>query len=188
MIQGVFKYGIKGPIYFYQIETKEEKKIRAYQLNIENAEEQLNIQLAYIATKALKINPNTRRRCGGKAASINNFIKKKLKTRGDRLNSRVNQLIHRDGGLAKLVEQIQELCIKHPNREQIIYEDRARAYQSPYCQAVFNANYIERLMDLLARSLELNSIEHAQAQIRKDITCKEDRYRSISVNQQEACN
>ena len=188
MIWGAFAYGVKGPVHFYRTETEEEKKTRAHQLDVENAEEQPNIWLAYMATEALKTNPATGKRRGGKATSINNFAKKKLKMRGDRSNGGIDWLIHRDGGLAKLVEWIQELRIKYPERDWVVYEDGARAHWSPHCQAVFDIHKIERLIDLPARSPELNSIEQAWAWIRKDITCKEGRLRGISSNWQEACN
>ena len=57
-----------------------------------------------MATKALKMNPDTRKCRGGKAVNINNFAKKRLKTRGNRSNGGIDWLIHRDGGLAKLVD------------------------------------------------------------------------------------
>ncbi|KAK0511029.1 hypothetical protein JMJ35_006581 [Cladonia borealis] len=84
MIWGAFGHGVRGPVHFYRTETEEEKQERAHQLDVENAEEQPNVWLAYMATEALKLNPDTGKRRGGKAASINNFAKKRLKTRGDR--------------------------------------------------------------------------------------------------------
>ena len=187
MIWGAFGYGVKGPVHFYKTETEEEKKQRAHQLDVENAEEHPNIWLAYMATEALKTNPDTGKRRGGKAAKINNFTKKKLKTRGDRSNGGIDWLIHRDGGLSKLVEWIQKLRAEHPKREWVVYEDGAKAHWSSHCQAVFDKNYIERLLDLPARSPEVNSIEHAWSWIRKDITRKEGRYRGVSTEWDKAC-
>ena len=140
-----------------------------------------------MATEALKMNPDIGKRRGGKAASINNFAKKRLKIRGDRSRGGVDWMVHCDGGLAKLVEWIQQLRVKHPQHEWIIYEDGAKAHWSSHCQAVFDVNYIERLLDLSPRSPELNSIEHAWNWIRKDITRKEGRCRGVSVNWEEAC-
>ena len=80
MIWACFRYNVKGPVHFYKTETEEEKQCWQHDLDLENAQKKPNIWLAYMATEALATNPKTGKHRGGKAAQINKFAKKHLKT------------------------------------------------------------------------------------------------------------
>ena len=187
MIWACFGYDVKGPVHFYRTET-EEKQRRQHDLDLENAQKKPNIWLAYMATEALATNPETGKCWGGKAAQINNFAKKHLKTRGDRSRGGIDWLVHQEGGLAKLVAWIKELREKYPEREWIVYEDGAKSHWSPHNAAVFEDNHIAWLEDLPPHTPEGNAIEQAWSWERKDITRKEGRCRGVSSDWSEACS
>lgn len=168
MMWASFAYNIKGPIHFFFKETPEQKAEYQHLLDVENAEEHPRHWVAFEVIQMIKeaelASEGKRRR--GPVPKFQNYLKKMIKSRGDRSKGGVDWLRHREEVLKpKLLPFAKQL--QDEGRDPMVIEDGASSHDNQYNHDLFDQRRINKCMDWPARSPDINAIEKAWDWCRK---------------------
>lgn len=103
---------------------------------------------------------STRNKRRGPYPQYQTFLKKHIKTRGDRSKGGVDWLIHREQVL-KLKLLPFALKLKKEGRDPVVLEDNASSHDNRWSHELFEQWGVAKLLDYPPRSLDINAIEHA---------------------------
>ncbi len=123
--------------------------------------ERPNKTAIFLVTQALHEleSQETGKKRKGKAPQLENYLKKEVKTRGDRSSGGVDWYRYRQVLKSKLLPFVKELDAA--GRDPLVIEDGAASHKSKWNKKLYDQWGLHKLMDWPPRSPDLNPIEQA---------------------------